>query len=100
MIIKFLDSMFDLGIGLNYVLMDRELYQAEFLDEIKGMKGNVFILTKSHKKIKQIIIEYLQETDNSVRKYMFSSALGANCRFFQNVYMVLNAKKAHSLLEV
>ena len=99
-IIKFLDSMLDLGFELNYVLMDREFYRAELLDEIKGMKGNVLIPTKSYKKIKQMIIEYLQGTGNRVRKYMFSSAPGAKCRFFQNVYVVLNAKKGHSLLEV
>ncbi|GAH87948.1 unnamed protein product, partial [marine sediment metagenome] len=99
-IIKFLDSMLDLGFELNYVLMDREFYRAELLDEIKGMKGNVLIPTKSYKKIKQMIIEYLQGTGNRVRKYTFSSALGAKCRFFQNVYVILNAKKGHSLLEV
>jgi len=33
------DSMFDLGFELNYVLMDREFHRAELLDEIKGMKG-------------------------------------------------------------
>lgn len=99
-IIKFLDSMLDLGFELNYVLMDREFYRAELLDEIKGMKGNVLIPTKSYKKIKQMIIEYLQGTGNRVRKYTFSSALGARCRFFQNVYVVLNAKKGNSLLEV
>ena len=99
-IIKFLDSMLDLGFELNYVLMDREFYRVELLDEIKGMKGNVLIPTKSYKKIKQMIIEYLQGTGNRVRKYTFSSAPGAKCRFFQNVYVVLNAKKGHSLLEV
>jgi len=99
-IIKFLDSMLDLGFELNYVVMDREFYRAELLDEIKGMKGNVLIPTKSYKKIKQMIIEYLQGTGNRVRKYTFSSAPGAKCRFFQNVYMILNAKKGYSLLEV
>jgi hypothetical protein len=99
-IIKFLDSMLDLGFELNYVLMDREFYRAELLDEIKGMKGNVLIPTKSYKKIKRMIIEYLQGTGNRVRKYTFSSAPGAKCRFFQNVYVILNAKKGHSLLEV
>jgi hypothetical protein len=99
-IIKFLDFMLDLGFELNYVLMDREFYRAELLDEIKGMKGNVLIPTKAYKKIKQMIIEYLQGTGNRVRKYTFSSAPGAKCRFFQNVYVILNAKKGHSLLEV
>ncbi|GAH94507.1 unnamed protein product, partial [marine sediment metagenome] len=80
---KILDSMLDLGFELNYVLMDREFYRVELLDEIKGMKGNVLIPTKSYKKIKQMIIEYLQGTGNRVRKYTFSSAPGAKCRFFQ-----------------
>ena len=99
-IIRFLDLMLDLGFELNYVLMDREFYQAELLDEIKGMKGDVLIPTKSYKKIKQMIIEYLQGTGNRIRKYTFSSAPGAKCRFFQNVYVIFNAKKGHSLLEV
>jgi len=99
-IIRFLDSVLDLGFEISYVLMDREFYRTELLDEIKGMKGNVLIPTKSYKKIKQIIIDYLQGTGGRVRKYTFSSALGATHRFFQNVYVVINAKKGHSLLEV
>lgn len=31
---------------------------------------------------------------------MFSSALGSKCQFFQNIYLVLNAKKGNSLLDV
>jgi hypothetical protein len=99
-IIKFLDSVLDLGFELNYVIMDREFYRAELLDEIKGMKGNVLIPAKSYKKIKKIIEEYIQGTGNRVRKYTFSSATEAEYRFFQNIYLVLNAKKGHSLLEV
>ena len=99
-IIKFLDSLLDLGFELKYVLMDREFYRAELLDEIKGMKGNVLIPTKSFKRIKQMIEEYLQGTGKRIRKYTFSSAPGAKCRFFQNVYVVLNAKKGHTLFEV
>ena len=99
-IIKFLDILLDLGFELNYVIMDREFYRAELLDEIKGMKGNVLIPAKSYKKIKEVIEEYLQGTGKRVRKYTFSSAPGAKCRFFQNVYLVLNAKKGYSLLGV
>ena len=99
-IIKFLDNVLDLGFEINFVLMDREFYRVELLDEIKGMKGNVLIPTKSYKKIKQMIIDYLQGNGNRVRKYTFSSAPGAKCRFFQNVYVVINAKKGHTLLEV
>ena len=80
--------------------MDREFYRVELLDEIKGMKGNVLIPAKLYKKIKKIIEEYLKGTGKRVRKYTFSSATEASYRFFQNVYLVLNAKKGHSLLEV
>jgi hypothetical protein len=99
-IIKFLDILLDLGFEINFVLMDREFYRAELLDEIKGMKGNVLIPTKSSKKIKRIIEEYLKGTGKRTRKYTFSSAPGAKCRFFQYVYIILNAKKGYSLLEV
>jgi len=99
-IIKFLDSLLDLGFELNYVLMDREFYRAELLDEIKGMKGEVLIPAKSFPKIKKMIEAYLQGTGRRVRKYTFSSATDAEYRFFQNVYLVLNAKKGYSLLEV
>lgn len=58
-ILKFLDSLLNSGFELNYVLMDREFYRAELLDEIKGMRGNVIIPSKSYKKIKKMITEYL-----------------------------------------
>ena len=99
-IIKFLDSVLDLGLELNFVIMDREFYRAELLDEIKGMKGNVLIPAKIYKQIKKMIEDYLQNTGKRVRKYTFSSAIEAKFRFFQNVYLILNAKKGHSLLEV
>jgi len=99
-IIKFLDSVLDLGFELNFVIMDREFYRVELLDEIKGMKGNVLIPAKLYKKIKKMIEEYLKGTGKRVRKYTFSSATEAKFRFFQNVYLVINAKKGHSLLEV
>ena len=47
-----------------------------------------------------MIIDYLQGNNGRVRKYKFSSAPGATYRFFQNVYIILNAKKGYSLLEV
>lgn len=99
-IIKFLDSLLDLGFELNFVLMDREFYRAELLDEIKGMKGNVLIPTKSFKRIKRMIEEYIQGNGKRTRKYTFSNAPGARCRFVQNVYIILNAKKRYTLLEV
>lgn len=99
-ILNFLDNLLDLGFELNYILMEIEFYRAELLDEIKGMKGNVLIPAKSYKRIRRIIEEYLRGKGNRVRLYSFSSAPGAKHRFFQNVYLILNAKKGHSLLEV
>jgi len=32
-----------------------------------------------------------------VRQYTFSSALGACCRFFQHVYLIIKAKRGFSL---
>jgi len=99
-IIKFLDSILELGFELSFVIMDREFYRTELLDEIKGMKGDVLIPAKSYPKIKRMIEKYLRGTGNRVRKYTFSSATDAEYRFFQNVYLILNAKKGHSLLDV
>ena len=96
-IIKFLDHLLELGFELNYVLMDREFYRAELLDEIKGMGGNVLIPAKSYKKIKQFIKEYLEGEGKRVRKYTFSSATDAKCRFFQNVYLIIKAKQGFTL---
>ncbi len=96
-VLKFLDHLLDLGFELGYVLMDREFYRAELLDEVKGMKGNVLIPAKSYKKVKEIIECYLRGEGNRVRKYTFSSALEARCRFFQHVYLIINAKQGFSL---
>jgi hypothetical protein len=96
-IIQFLDCLLDLGFGLKYVLMDREFYRAELLDEIKGMGGNTLIPAKQYKKIKQFIYEYLEGKGNRVRKYTFSSATEAKCRFFQHVYLIIKAKRGFSL---
>ena len=96
-IIKFLDHLLDLGFELNYVLMDREFYRAELLDEIKGMGGNTLIPSKQYKKIKQLISDYLEGKRSRVRKYTFSSATEAKCRFFQHVYVVIKAKRGFSL---
>jgi len=92
-IIRFLDSVLYLGFEENFVIMDREFYRAELLDEIKGMKGNALIPAKSYKQIKKMIEGYLQDSGKRVRKYMFSSAIRAKFRFFQNIYLILNAKK-------
>lgn len=96
-IIKFLDHLLDLGFELKYVLMDREFYRAELLDEIKGMGGDVLIPAKQYKKVKQFIAEYLEGKKNRVIKYTFSSALEAKCRFFAYVYLIIKAKRGFSL---
>ena len=96
-IIKFLDHLLDLGFELNYVLMDREFYRTELLDEIKGMGGNVLIPAKAYKKVKKIIEEYLNGEGDRVRKYTFSSDCAAKHRFFQNVYLIIKAKRGFSL---
>ena len=96
-IIKFLDHLLELGFELDYVLMDREFYRAELLDEIKGMKGNVLIPAKQYKKVKQFISEYVEGKGGRVRKYEFSSTPGARCRFFQHVYLIIKAKRGFSL---
>jgi len=96
-IIKFLDNLLNLGFKLNYVLMDREFYRTELLDEIKGMGGNVLIPAKAYKKVKKITEDYLNGEGNRVRKYMFSSASEAKRRFFQNVYLIIKAKRGFSL---
>jgi hypothetical protein len=99
-IIKFLDHLLELGFELKYVLMDREFYRAELLDEIKGMGGNTLIPAKQYKKVKQFITEYLEGKKNRVMKYTFSSAAEAKCRFFAHVYLIIKAKRGFSLQSV
>ena len=96
-ITKFLDHLLELGFELKYVLMDREFYRAELLDEIKGMGGEVLIPAKQYKKVKQFIIEYLEGKKNRVMKYTFSSSTAAKCRFFAHVYLIIKAKRGFSL---
>jgi hypothetical protein len=97
LILKFLDHLLELGFELKYVLMDREFYRTELLDEIKGMNGNVIIPAKHYKKIKQFIREYLEDKGGRVRKYTFSSANEAYCRFFAHVYLIIKAKRGDTL---
>ena len=99
-VINHLEHLLNIGFQLSYVIMDREFYRAEILDEVKGMKGNVLIPAKSYKKIKQFIEEYLKNMGKRVRRYKFSSAPGARCQFFQNAYLILGAKKGYSLTRV
>ena len=96
-IIKFLNHLLEIGFELKYVLMDREFYRAELLDEIKGMGGDTLILAKQYKKVKQFITDYLEDKKNRVIKYTFSSALEAKCRFFAHVYLIIKAKRGFSL---
>jgi hypothetical protein len=96
-IIKFLDHLLDLGFELKYVLMDREFYRAELLDEIKGMKGDVLIPAKRYKKIKRFISDYIQGKGGRIRKYTFSSATEAKYRFFAHVNLIIKAKRGFSL---
>ena len=99
-VIKFLDHLLDLGFQLNYVLMDREFYRVELVDEIKGMGGNVLIPAKAYKKVKEIIENYLNGEGGRVRRYTFSSALGAEFRFFQHVNLIIKAKRGFTLRSV
>ena len=96
-IISFLDHLLELGFELGYVLMDREFYRAELLDEIKGMRGNVLIPAKQYRKVKQFVSEYIEGKGSRVRKYTFSSANEAKFRFFSNVYLIIRAKRGFSL---
>jgi len=96
-IVEFLDNLLAIGFELGYVLMDREFYRVGLLRAIKERKGNTLIPAKSYKRIKKIIEEYLKGTGNRVRKYVFSSASASDFKTSQNVYLVINAKKGHSL---
>ncbi len=100
LILRFLDHLLDLGFELEYVIMDREFYRAELLDEIKGMKGNVLIPAKSYKKVKTIVEEYLTGRGKRVRKYSFSSSPITRFRFFQDVNLIIKAKRGFSLQAV
>ena len=100
MIVKFLEHLRALGFEVNRVMMDREFYNVELLDKIKGLKSNVLIPAKAYKVIKQIVEEYLKGTGKRIRTYEFSSVLGAKLRFFQRVYLVLGIKKGYTLLGV
>ncbi|MBD3255816.1 MAG: transposase [Candidatus Lokiarchaeota archaeon] len=99
-IIKFLEHLISLGFELRYVLIDREFYQAELLTEIKNIKGEVLIPSKSYKRINAMIEEYLNGTGKRIRRYTISSAPGGSKQFSQQLYLLLKAKKGHSLSSV
>jgi hypothetical protein len=98
LIMDFLFHLFDIGFEFDFIIMDREFYRAELVDEIKSMAGDVLIPAKSYKRIKRIIEEYLMGKGDRTRKYKFSTAPGAIHHCVQEVYLILNAKKGHSLL--
>ncbi len=99
-ILKFLEHLIKLGFELNFVMIDREFYQAELLKEIKSLKGEVLIPSKSYKKINIMIEEYLKGTGKRIRRYTISSALGGGKQFSQNLYLLLKAKKGCSLSSI
>ena len=99
-ILKFLEHLINLGFILNFVMIDREFYQAELLKEIKNMKGDVLIPSKSYKKINIMIEEYLKGTGKRIRRYTISTALGGGKQCSQNLFLLLRAKKGHSLSSV
>ena len=99
-ILKFLEHLIKLGFELNFVMIDREFYQAELLKEIKSLKGEVLIPSKSYKKINMMIEEYLKGKGKRIRRYTISSAPGGGKQFSQNLYLLLKAKKGCSLSSV
>jgi len=96
-ILNFLDHLLELGLKLKYVLMDREFYRAELIDRIKRKGGHVLIPAKSYKKVKQIITDYLDGKSGRVRKYRFSTTQGAKRRHWQDVNLIIKAKRGYSL---
>ena len=95
---QFLFHLFDIGFEFDFVLMDREFYRAELIEEIKSMGGDSLIPAKMYKKIKGMVVEYLCGKGNRTRAYKFSTAPGGVHTCVQEVYLVFNAKRGHSLL--
>ena len=81
-------------------MIDRGFYQAELLKEIRILKGEVLIPSKSYRKINVMIEEYLKRTESRIRRYTISTAPGGGKQFFQDLYLLLRAKKGHSLSSV
>ena len=96
----FLFYLFDMGFEFDFVMMDREFYRAELIDEIKSMGGDTLIPAKMYKKIKEMIDDYLSGKGGRVRSYKFSTAPGAPNKCVKIVYLIFNAKKGHSLLRL
>ncbi len=93
----FLAHLLELGFELKYVLMDREFYRAELIDDIKQKGGNVLMPAKQYKKIKQFIKEYLEGKAGRVRRYTFSTATAAKRQFKCDVNLIIRAKQGFSL---
>jgi len=93
----FLAHLLELGFELKYVLMDREFYRAELIDDIKQKVGNVLMPAKQYKKIKQFVKEYLEGKAGRVRKYTFSTATAAKRHFKCDVNLIIRAKRGFSL---
>jgi len=99
-ILDFLEHLIELGFELRYVMMDREFYEAQLMKEIKGVKGDVLIPAKSYRRVNTMIEEYLTGEGERIRKYNISSAPGSQMVHSQDLYLILRAKKGHSLLDV
>jgi len=99
-ILKFLQHLINLEFKIKFVLMDREFFNAELISKIKAMKADILIPAKSFRKIKQIIEDYIRGTGNRVRTYTVSTGHKKKIRFSQKLYLILQAKKGYSLLEV
>ncbi|GAJ22460.1 unnamed protein product, partial [marine sediment metagenome] len=69
----FLFHLFDIGFEFDFVMMDREFYRAELIDEIKSMGGDSLIPAKMYKKIKKMVEEYLSGRGGRTRTYKFST---------------------------
>jgi len=99
-IIKFLSYLLELGFELNHVLMDREFYRVALIKAIKDMKGRVIIPAKNYRKIRAAIESYLKGKKKRVSIHVISTALGGKNQQSQVVYLMINAKRGHSLREV
>ena len=94
---EFLDHLLELGFELKYVLMDREFYRAELIDDIKRKGGNILMPAKQYKKIKRFIRDYLEGKAGRVRRYTFSTATAAKRQFKCDVNLIIRAKRGFSL---
>ena len=96
-IINFLQHLLQLGFEIEFVMIDREFYKVELLQEIKRCKSDVLIPAKSYENIKRMIKEYIKGTGKRIRKYTITNAPGAKKNFSQVMYLILRAKKGYTL---